>query len=295
MSFVVFDTKANSIYKDEIERRYHFPLRYLDVASTAVGSWVLYREPRADGGRMAYFAAARVDRIESDPDLPNHFYAYVDKFTEFDRIVPWQSEAGTYREQWLRDLPQNQVGVQMRGRSVRVLEHQDFAVIVGAGLKTTLEELGSEMPPIEDQLVSERKLKTVLANQKVRERSFRRNVISAYAGTCAFTGLSIVDLNGKPEVEAAHIQSVGYGGPDISINGLALCRTAHWLFDRLLVGLSDNLGLLFDRRLLPPAVVALLEPQQDKIQLPNDSSCFPAPRFVRFHRELYEQRSNSIS
>lgn len=291
MTYVVFDTKAESVYKDEIEKKYHFPSRYLESASSALGSWVIYREPRADGGRMAYFAVARLDRIEPDRDKSGHYYAYVGDFTEFDREVPWQSKIGEYREQWLRDIPQSQVGVQMRGKSVKSLESRDFLEIVNTGLYDTFDEIGSDSPPPGEQVDLERKTKSALMNQKVRERSFRRNVTRAYSGICAFTGLSIVDSKGNSEVEAAHIRGVEHDGPDITTNGIALSRTAHWLFDRFLVSLSGDLGLLYKPSLLPSSIVELIEPQRKKIILPRNKNFYPALRFVQFHRQMYEQRN----
>lgn len=290
MSYVVFDTKADSIYKDEIENRYHFPARYHAYATSAVGGWVVYREPRAGGGRMAYFAAARLLKVEPDPDQSGHYYAFVDSFTEFDREVSWQSEDLQYREKWLRELPQSEVGVQMRGKSVRQLMRDDFLNIISEGLPSLFQSLVSGQPRPLDGDEFERSTKTALVNRKVRERSFRANVIKAYGGVCAFTGISILDLNGKPEVEAAHIQSVEHGGPDMTSNGLALCRTAHWLFDRYLVSVSDDYKLIIDAENLPSELVKLLVPQTNSIILPNDHRFKPALRFIRFHRRIFDQR-----
>jgi len=50
----VLDTKAGSIYNDEISSLYHFPNRYKKIVDECVGDWVIFREPRDDGGRMAY-------------------------------------------------------------------------------------------------------------------------------------------------------------------------------------------------------------------------------------------------
>lgn len=287
MPYAVFDTKADSIYKDDIEWRYHFPSRYLALAAQAVGSWIIYREPRANGGRMAYFAVAKLTHIERDPEQANHHYAYVDSFTEFDRAVSWQTVGGEYRERWLRELPQEEVGVQMRGKSIRVLEPQDFIAIVNGGLQETIEAEFTQTPPLEEYADPERRIKTVLVNQKVRERSFRINVVRAYSGVCALTGLSIRDLKGNPEAQAAHIKGVENGGPDTTTNGLALCATVHWLFDRHLVTLSDDLGIIFSEHLIPAPIVQLLEPQRERIILPGDRHLCPALRFVRFHREKY--------
>lgn len=64
----VFDTKAGSPYDDEAASRYHFPKRlYWDTVLAARGDWIVYREPRENGGSMAYFAVAGVADIVDDP------------------------------------------------------------------------------------------------------------------------------------------------------------------------------------------------------------------------------------
>lgn len=62
----IFDTKTDSGYKDEIIRRYQFPPQYRKVAEQLVGDWIVYREPKRNGGSRAYIAVARVLRIDSD-------------------------------------------------------------------------------------------------------------------------------------------------------------------------------------------------------------------------------------
>lgn len=41
------------------------------------------------------------------------------------------------------------------------------------------------------------------------------------------------------------------GGPDVVQNGLALSGTAHWLFDRHLISLTDDYGLLVSHNKVP--------------------------------------------
>ena len=60
----VFEISGNTPYGDTINERYHFPSNYLSVARELVSDWIVYRETRVSGGRMAYIAAAFVERIE---------------------------------------------------------------------------------------------------------------------------------------------------------------------------------------------------------------------------------------
>jgi putative restriction endonuclease len=76
----------------------------------------------------------------------------------------------------------------------------------------------------------------------VRRRSaqWRRAVIEAWDGACAFCGFD-GSLAGAPVgIEAAHVRWFNFGGPDELDNGLALCALHHKLFDRGALGLSDK-------------------------------------------------------
>lgn len=179
----VFDTKPDSAYDDDIAHRYHFPPRYLDVVSRCLGDWVIFRRPRAGGGSKAYFAVGRVARIEQDPATKGFFYAIIDNFLPFDYPVPWL-QAGRYFELALRSLEKaSQVGLFLRGRSVRILEESDFADIVVAGLSETLDpqnaaRLGLDDHPIPallgaPMLERERRIVEMLINRKIRDASFR--------------------------------------------------------------------------------------------------------------------------
>jgi hypothetical protein len=78
----------------------------------------------------------------------------------------------------------------------------------------------------------------------MRDRVFRRIVLRAYDQRCAITGLKLINGGGRAEVAAAHIRPVEASGPDIVNNGIALSGTAHWMFDRGLISLSDDLEIL---------------------------------------------------
>lgn len=66
------------------------------------------------------------------------------------------------------------------------------------------------------------------------------------------TGLQLINGGGRAEVAAAHIRPVEANGPVIVSNGLALSGTAHWMFDRGLISLSDDLCILVSRQANDP-------------------------------------------
>lgn len=299
----VFDTKPNSGYDDEITRRYHFPARrnYMDAAEAVVGDWIVYREPQRNSGRRAYIAVARVLSIEPDPARRDHAYARMGEFLPFDAPVPFGGE-GEYWEASLREIGDpTRIGAGLQGKAMRLISDADFAAIVTTGLRQTLapenavrlglgfEDVGQAVfhghPAAPEEQA--RRIEQMLVNRKIRDANFRRQVCAAYDDRCAVTGLRIINGGGRSEVQAAHIWPVGLGGPDVVQNGIALSGTAHWLFDRHLISLTDDYRLLVSHNKVPAELRSLFERQMDRIHLPEDERLRPHSKYVKRHREAY--------
>ena len=127
----------------------------------------------------------------------------------------------------------------------------------------------------------------MLVNRKIREASFRRRLVDAYENRCAVTRLQIINGGGKAEAQAAHIWSVASGGPDIVQNGIALWATAHWLFDRHLISLTDDYGLLVSHNRVPSELQPLFKNQLERIHLPSNQQFWPRVAYVQRHRAAY--------
>nr|WP_245331075.1 HNH endonuclease [Mesorhizobium sophorae] len=193
------------------------------------------------------------------------------------------------------------VGLYLRGRSVRPIDQSDFAAVVYAGLSNTLapfnaRKLGLESHEVDastEELLAlsedhfERRVEAVLLNRKIRDANFRLAVCDAYDNRCAVTGLRIVNGGGRSEVQAAHIWSVADGGPDTIQNGIALSATAHWLFDRHLISLTDEYGLLVSHNKVPSDYRSLLEKQAGRIHLPSEMRLWPSLRYITHHRDRF--------
>ena len=135
----IFDSKPGSGYDDDIQTRYHFPNQYLEAAINALNDWIVYRSTRRGGGRIGYFAAARVVSVEADSTLADHSYARVSDFLQFDNLVPLERKTGGFYETQLDFLPQrSSIGRTLQGHSVRNITDIEFGHIVRAGLKETL-------------------------------------------------------------------------------------------------------------------------------------------------------------
>lgn len=297
----VFDTRPVTSYDDDVTHRYHFPDRYLEAARRTLGDWVLLREPRRGGGREGYVAVARVERITPDPERPMHSYAWLSDFLPFDEVVPLRRGAGFY-EVALNSVPAPaRIGAALQGRSIRNISDAEFGAVARAGLQATLDPanaIARHLAPTEIDFDTaaalqalpeeqERRIVQLLVNRKVRDAAFRGAVCAAYDNRCAVTRLRIVNGGGRAEVQAAHLWPVATGGPDVVQNGIALSATVHWLFDRHLISLTDNYGLLISHNKVPSELRTLFTRQLDKIHLPADRELWPHLDYVRRHREAF--------
>ena len=262
MAKAVLITKIGSIYDDLPEERYHFPRQYLGRMEACVGDWIIYYEPgrltvdlARREGRRAYFATARVNRIEADQTRPGHFYAFVHDYLEFDRAVPFK-EGSHFYESKLGN-PDGTTNAGTAQNAVRHLPDHEYDLILQAGFAPVLSVEGGF--PVEgfvtgvseDASTFDRPIVERLIARPFRDAAFAIAVKAAYRETCAITGLKIVNGSGRTEVQAAHIRPVADRGPDSVRNGIALCGTMHWMFDRGLISIDDDLSVLVARDRVP--------------------------------------------
>ncbi len=131
----------------------------------------------------------------------------------------------------------------------------------------------------------ERERVTFSASRIVRDRVFRRVVLQAYGERCAISGLKLINGGGRAEVEAAHIRPVEADGPDVVSNGLALCGTAHWMFDRGLIALDDDLKILVSRHVNDMDGIRAFINRDGYAAKPLRPGDRPHPHFVQWQRE----------
>ena len=240
----------------------------------------------------AYVAVARVDRVAPHPHAAGRHFAFVapGSYLAFDRPVPRVAD-GQVMEGMLEAAPGRLIRAGASQLAVRRLSDAEFARIVGHGLRDAppREDLpgdalmDAQTPfdgPGQDRPVIER-----LTSRPLRDRAFRRQVLAAYDGTCAISGLSLRNGGGWMEVEAAHIMAVEEGGPDTVRNGLALSGTLHHLFDRGLVAVADDLSILVSENKVPRDVQARLINADGRLRVPGDPRLTPHPDFLSHHRE----------
>lgn len=125
------------------------------------------------------------------------------------------------------------------------------------------------------------------AKERGREGRFRNTVIPAYDFTCALTGYRVSTMR-ESIVDAAHIHQFGRGGGNDPRNGIALCKNAHWLFDRGLWSLTDDYRVIVtkdDFLESGPEAFQLRKMVDKVIGLPRQEHLRPDPRYLAWHRE----------
>ena len=295
MTFGVFIHRTDSVYDDVPSERYQFPKKYLTRVQQCEGDWIVYLEPTKVKNTKGYFAVAKVQEIIADPRSDDMYLAVIEPGTylDFGDPVPFRDTDGIVEQGVLNDLGN------ISGRAqaaVRPLSAVDFARIVERGLGQDDDFLPrvdqtNQMPGFQDSQVpfqqpTARDRVKQLTNRAVRDRNFRKNVLRAYGERCAITGLRLINGGGRAEVEAAHIRPVERDGPDIVSNGLALSGTAHWMFDRGLVGLADDLSILVSRQSNDLEAVTAMINSSRKLLAPERLANRPRAEFVTWHREM---------
>ena len=294
MAFGVFIHRTDSIYDDVPSEQYQFPKQYLSRAQQCEGDWIVYLEPRKVRNTKGYFAIAKVREIIADPRNADMYVAVIEPGTylDFGDPVPFRDRNFIVEQGLLND------GGKISGRAqaaVRPLSPTDFARIIERGLGQDSDVLprtdhGAPSGGFQEEYVPFehlplRKRVDQLTNRIVRDRNFRKNVLRVYGERCAITGLRLINGGGRAEVEAAHIRPVEHDGPDMVSNGLALAATAHWMFDRGLVGLTDDLTILISRQSNDQEAIMGLINKSGKLLAPERLADRPRPEFLAWHRE----------
>jgi putative restriction endonuclease len=294
MGFCVFMLRPDSIYDDIPSERYQFPKQYLNRAKNSVGDWIVYLEPTKVRDTRGYFAIARVEKIVEDEEHTGRFLALIDPGTylDFANPVPFNEGGGPIERGLINERGK------LSGRAqaaVRPISNSDFFRIVKLGLSQAnrvLPRTKFDSPVAgfaEDQypfIIETNRLRVEqLISRPLRDQTFRRVVLKAYDEKCAVTGLKFINGGGRAEVNAAHIQPVEHNGPDSMQNGIALSGTAHWMFDRGLISLSNSLEILVSRQANDIDSVRAFINKNGYATPPIRATDRPHPRFLEWHRE----------
>jgi putative restriction endonuclease len=295
----VFSHKPNSQYDDIKGVQYHFPKLYLSRVKQSIGDWFVYYEQLSGMNGRYYTGCGLVKSIVADNNIPDHYYAELSDFIDFDRLLEYREKNGFELKLVGEDGSINGGTAQS---AVRIISDVEFEKIISAALSEKAEwpdrndsmqfdddmgfsDIHSEQPEIIGAPY-ERKVLPQLLNRKWRDDKFKLHIRKAYDRRCAFTGLRLINGRGRPEVEAAHIRPVEFGGNDWVRNGIALSGTVHWMFDRGLLSLGDDFEILKSRK-LNHDVSGLLRKERTAL-VPTSELHQPHPEYLKWHRAYHQ-------
>ena len=289
----IFIHRTDSIYDDSPAERYQFPRQYLDRAKACLNDWIIYYEPVKVKGSRGYFAVARLEQIVADKTAPGMFVAIIAPGTYIDFVnsVPFRLNDDLVERGLLNEHGRISGHAQA---AVRTISTEDFNRILSMGIDdrepllprmdTASKGLGFEEEQAPFIFEHQHDRISSLTSRAVRDRLFRRTVLKAYGERCAISGLKLINGGGRAEVDAAHIRPVEANGPDIVSNGIALSGTAHWMFDRGLISLRDDMGILVSRQVNDADAVWAFINKTRHAQLPARTGDRPHPSFLEWHR-----------
>ncbi len=133
--------------------------------------------------------------------------------------------------------------------------------------------------------------------RQTRDPHFRENVLKAYEYKCAVCGFDVKLRHQPVALEAAHIKWHQAGGPDIEVNGLALCSLHHKLFDRGVFTLSEHLEVLVSEYANGSVGFEewLMRFHGRTINFPQRHSYYPQGNFIGWHmKEVFKGASREL-
>ena len=126
---------------------------------------------------------------------------------------------------------------------------------------------------------------------RTRTSNFRRNVLRAYEYKCAICAFDVKLGTSPIALEASHIKWKSHGGPNETVNGLALCVMHHKLFDRGAFTLSRQWQVLVSDDVHGSVGLQewLMAFHGQTINFPQRQSYYPEMDFIGWHvREVFQ-------
>lgn len=136
------------------------------------------------------------------------------------------------------------------------------------------------------RLVSEEKISRKITQMK-RDPQFPGKVMQAYDYRCSFCGLKLYQYQRPVAMEAAHIKWKARGGECHENNGLSLCPTHHYTFDKGIWSLNESFEIVLNPNvLIDTSNDSFFTPFEGKsiVRCILDRKFMPKEEYVEWHR-----------
>ena len=156
------------------------------------------------------------------------------------------------------------------------------AVGVDGSVDDSLDHNPDAIDPAVLALVSRRRVETTRTQ---RDPAFSRKVLEAYDRACAICAISPRLGTEHFGLEAAHIRWVRYDGPDVTPNGLCLCKMHHEALDWGAFKIDHSMKVCVSSRLdrSPESEAMFGRFEGKEIRLPKSEDSRPSEEMLKWH------------
>ena len=140
---------------------------------------------------------------------------------------------------------------------------------------------------VEHTFSIQKSIESTETEEPIRTAGFRQAIMGMYHYTCAVCRLHILTLDGESITEAAHIVPFSESYNDDVRNGISLCKSHHWTFEKGLISLDKNYKVIVSEFILErgPTEWLLTTLRGKTILFPEDEELYPAQEALAWHRE----------
>lgn len=128
--------------------------------------------------------------------------------------------------------------------------------------------------------------------QKIQQREygFALGIRNNYQDKCALCKTSIKTPSGESIIEGAHIIPWSESQNDDPRNGLALCKSHHWMFDSNLLAVKPDYHIKISKWLQSEGegIDKTIALENTKILLPNNKRYLPSKEALRYHYDQFK-------
>ncbi len=150
---------------------------------------------------------------------------------------------------------------------------------------------GLEVPPDDIATADATRFLGSNESEAKRDAKFSVRVLPAYNYTCALTRYRMMAEDGTTSVDAAHIHQFKKGGNNHPTNGIALSKTAHWLFDHGFWSIAADLRIIVAQSRFEEAgeeAYLLKKMAGRELLRPVDDHYLPDQQCLAWHRRQHK-------
>lgn len=126
--------------------------------------------------------------------------------------------------------------------------------------------------------------------RQIRDKAFRRAIRRIYDDRCVLCRSRVITKNDESLIDGAHIIPWQDNGTDDPRNGLALCKSHHWMYDSYLLTVRPDYRITISTWLKKEGeeIDHTLSWDRKEILLPEDERFLPSEEALEVHYERFD-------